>query len=232
MKIKIENFEGPLDLLLRLIEHEELDITQISLLSVTEQYINFLEQIEDKKPEMLADFLLIAAKLLYIKSKAVLPELEIETDDDSMDLAQQLKMYKKFIEASKIFNDLFTNVNYAYGRPLFTFKERMEFKLSKTLTRNKINKIFIEIINSLDVVKKIPQKTINKIISIKEKIRYIKELILKKEKFKFSELIQQSSNKTETIVSFLGLLELVKQRDIEAKQIDTFEEIIVTKINK
>ncbi len=232
MKIKIENFEGPLDLLLQLIEHEELDITQISLLSVTEQYINFLEQIEDKKPEMLADFLLIAAKLLYIKSKAVLPELEIDTDDDGIDLAQQLKMYKKFVEASKIFNNLFTEVNYAYSRPIFIDKSNIEFKLPKTLTQQKINKIFISIINNLKVVKKMPQKTINKIISIKEKIKYIKQLILEKEKFSFNELIQQSNNKTETIVSFLGLLELVKQRNVEAEQVNMFEEIIVTRINK
>ncbi len=232
MKIKIENFEGPLDLLLQLIEHEELDITQISLLSVTEQYINFLEQIENKKPEMLADFLLIAAKLLYIKSKAVLPELEIEVDDDGIDLAQQLKMYKKFIEASKVFNGLFTSTNYAYGRPIFINKNNIEFKLSKTLTQKRINKIFIDIINSLEVVKKIPQKTIDKIISIKDKINYIKQLILEKERFKFSDLIQQSDNKTEAIVSFLGLLELVKQRDVETEQLGAFEEITIMKINK
>ena len=102
MKIKIENFEGPLDLLLQLIEREELDITTVSLLDVADQYINYLSKIEDKKPEMLADFLLIAAKLLYIKSRALLPELETDSDEDSMDLARQLKMYKKFVEASKI----------------------------------------------------------------------------------------------------------------------------------
>ena len=93
MEIKIENFEGPLDLLLQLIEQEELDITQVSLSAVAEQFISYLETIEKKEPEMLADFLLIAAKLLYIKSRALLPELEMELEEDSIDLARQLKMY-------------------------------------------------------------------------------------------------------------------------------------------
>ena len=93
MRIRVENFEGPLDLLLQLIEQDELDITKVSLLEVTEQYINYLEEVEDKEPEMLADFLLIAAKLLYIKSKVLLPEIELENEDE-IDLVEQLKCIK------------------------------------------------------------------------------------------------------------------------------------------
>jgi len=232
MKIKTDNFEGPLDLLLQLIESEELDITQVSLLAVTGQYIKFLERIEDKKPDMLADFLLIAAKLLYIKSRAVLPELDLEEEDDGMDLAQQLRMYKKFVDASKIIDSIFMAGNYAYGRPAMVTKVNVEFEPAKSLTKEKINKIFKMVIKELVVLNNLPQKAMEKVISIKEKIKHIKQLILERENFSFNELIQQANNKTEMIVSFLGLLELVKQRDIQAEQTGVFEEIFVSRINK
>jgi len=99
-KVQIEQFQGPLDLLLRLIEKEKLDITEVALSKVTEQYLKHLELIEESLPEDLADFLVIATKLLYIKSKALLPYLYPE-DDDETDLAEQLKMYKLFLEAAK-----------------------------------------------------------------------------------------------------------------------------------
>lgn len=229
MKIKTDNFEGPLDLLLQLIESEKLDITEVSLLTVTEQYIDFLTKIEDKKPEMLADFLLIAAKLLYIKSRAVLPELEMNEDSDEIDLAQQLKMYKKFVDASKVINRLFTAPTYAYGRMPTITKVEVDFVPAKSLTQQKINSIFIRIKKELEIINKIPQKTMEKVVSIKEKIKYIKELILQRENFNFSELIQDVGNKTEMIVSFLGLLELIKQKDVEASQTNAFEEILVIK---
>ena len=117
MKIRISNFEGPLDLLLQLIEKEELDITEVSLLQVTEQYLDYLEKVEDKKPDELADFLLIAAKLLYIKSRVLLPELEMDEEENATDLAVQLKMYKKYVAARKIIQRRFENDNFPFSRP-------------------------------------------------------------------------------------------------------------------
>jgi len=100
-KIKIEDFEGPLDLLLQLIEKQKMDINQISLAKVTEQYIHFIESSDGISPGELADFLVIAAKLLLIKSRSLLPYLESEDEDSGFELEKQLKMYKLFAEAAE-----------------------------------------------------------------------------------------------------------------------------------
>jgi segregation and condensation protein A len=230
MKIKIENFEGPLDLLLQLIEREELDITTVSLLDVADQYINYLSKIEDKKPEMLADFLLIAAKLLYIKSRALLPELETDSDEDSMDLARQLKMYKKFVEASKILSKNFSQNTFSYSRPVNTVKVKALFEPPSSLNSNKLKRIYESIVKELSAMVALPKKSLERVVSIKEKISHIKEMIKNKESFNFSDIISGAQDKTEKIVSFLGMLELVKQKAIDVRQSDRFEEIEITKV--
>src|SRR3989344_8534040 len=101
--IKIEQFEGPLDLLLNLIEEQKLDITTVSLAKVTEQFLNYVKGLQEKDPTHLASFLVIAAKLLVIKSKALLPNLEIdmELEEEAADLTVQLLLYKKFKEVGR-----------------------------------------------------------------------------------------------------------------------------------
>ena len=102
VNFKLEQFNGPLDLLLKLIEKEELDITQISLAKITDQYIEYIKSTSYIKPEDMADFLVMAARLLLIKSKALFPYLQFgEEDEDVEELERQLKMYKEFIEATK-----------------------------------------------------------------------------------------------------------------------------------
>src|SRR5579864_3115787 len=97
-KIKIKQFEGPLDLLLSLIEQQQLDITQIALAQVTEQFLQYIRQLELVDPTVLADYLSIAAKLLVIKSKAILPTLEVEPEEEDagIDLEAKLLLYKQF----------------------------------------------------------------------------------------------------------------------------------------
>lgn len=229
MKIKIENFEGPLDLLLQLVEKDELDITQVSLLAVSEQYISYLDAVEKKEPEMLADFLLIAAKLLYIKSKVLLPELELDTEEDSFDLANQLRMYKKYVEASKNIEDLFYRKEYAYSRPDNVKLASIEFVPAPSLDKAKLNKVMAGIIKGLDEIARLPKKSLARVISIKEKIKQIQKLLSEKDDFSFSELTAKVKNRTEAIVSFLGLLELAKQREIILKQDLAFGEIYIKK---
>jgi len=229
MEIKIENFEGPLDLLLQLIEQEELDITQVSLSAVAEQFISYLETIEKKEPEMLADFLLIAAKLLYIKSRALLPELEMELEEDSIDLARQLKMYQKFVEASKLVAEKFLSDDFAYSRPLAVYQKLVKFEPGRTLSAVKLREVFVGIIKGLDNIARLPKKSLERIISIKEKIKQIQSLLKERRSFNFSELMSEINNKTEIIVSFLGLLELAKQKEIILEQVSVFGEIEVRK---
>ncbi len=228
MQIKIDNFEGPLDLLLQLIEKEELDITQISLLKVTEQYMAYLDQIKGDKPDRLADFLLVAAKLLYIKSKALLPEF-MEEEEEGIDLAEQLRMYKKFVEAGQYIGEMFYSAAHAYGRPQLKIKFNYIYQPPKSLTVHKLYEEYKFILKNLKAFKILPRKTIQRVISIKEKINHILRLLNRRERLLFSELANQAKDKTETVVSFLGLLELTKQRRVIICQQELFGEIIIKK---
>src|ERR1051325_3053203 len=103
MQIKTEQFEGPLDLLLQLIEDQRMDISTLALAKVTEQFLSYVKNLQEKNPINLADFLIIAAKLLVIKSKSLLPNLDlgIEEEETAYDLATQLLQYKKFKEVAR-----------------------------------------------------------------------------------------------------------------------------------
>src|SRR3954471_20609254 len=108
MQIKTEQFEGPLALLLDLIEQQQLDVSTMALARVTEQFLNYVKNLQEKNPINLADFLVIAAKLLVIKSKSLLPNLElgIEEEEAAFDLTAQLLQYKKYKEAAKFLRKL------------------------------------------------------------------------------------------------------------------------------
>src|SRR5580704_8880195 len=125
-KVKVAQFEGPLDLLLSLIEQRQLDITTIALAEVTEQFLAYLKQLEKIDPTVLADYLSIAAKLLVIKSKAILPtlELEPEEEDAGFDLEAKLLLYKQFKEAAKHFKHLDNKRKQGFLRSV-TFEQKI-----------------------------------------------------------------------------------------------------------
>ena len=111
--VKLEKFEGPLDLLLSLIEQEELSITDISLAKVTDGYLTAVRTAKEIEPEELADFLVIAAKLIFIKSRILLPGLEVE--DEGPSLEAQLKLYKDFVEASHTIEAMLKKKRFMFG---------------------------------------------------------------------------------------------------------------------
>ena len=98
---KLEKFEGPLDLLLQLIESADLDITEVALSKVADQFMEYLEQVEEKNSEEMADFLVVASRLLLIKSRILMPALHLDEDDEVIGLEEQLKIYREYYEASK-----------------------------------------------------------------------------------------------------------------------------------
>ncbi len=232
MRIKVDNFEGPLDLLLKLIEQEELDITQVSLSAVTEQYISYIDSLSDKKPDVLADFLLIAARLLVIKSRALLPELALGEEDFAGDLERQLKLYKKYLEASVILGEMATGGHYAYGRPEYLgVIAGAEFRPPKTLNINKLKLAMEAIVGELDALSRLPKKTLAQVISIKEKIEEIRNLLAERNFFHWHELAAKAKSKTEIVVSFLGILELNKQRHLAIEQEEIFGEIKISNLS-
>lgn len=153
-KIKTDKFQGPLDVLLQLIENEELDITEISLFKVTRQYIDHLEKVEELFPEDLADFLVIATKLILLKSRTLLPYLKIEDEEEETNLAEQLKIYKEYAEASKTIEELLKKGKFAYNRSHIKFApDEITFSPpKKKLTPKMMSLIFQEAIKALEPV--------------------------------------------------------------------------------
>lgn len=227
---KTEKFEGPLGILLQLIEAEKMDITEIALARIADQFLSYIEEAENIDSEELADFLMIAAKLLYIKSKALLPYLVIEEEETgAFDLERQLKMYKEFVDASEKLKVFISN-----GQPLFTpampSKNRSAlnpgFYPPAKVTAEVLADCFPRIIAKLKpVVKKLEEKFLEPKISIDERIDSIRSLVKNRMRVNFSELLKSFKTRTELIVNFLAVLELAKQREIFFEQDELFGEI-------
>jgi segregation and condensation protein A len=228
-KIKLEHFEGPMDLLLHLIEDQEMDITQVSLAKVADQFINYVETSGELIPEEAADFLVVAAKLLLIKSKAILPSLQID-DEEASDLEKQLKIYKQYYDASKVINEMIRKKKFTFARlkPIRVFTPK--FSPPEKLKLADLKNIFVEVLKRIEPIVNLPKEVIRKTITISEKIQQIKDFILREVSFNFKKLLNNGGNKTEVIVAFLAMLELVKQRTIIVQQMEMFEEIEIRKI--
>lgn len=231
-KVKVELFEGPLDLMLQLIEDQKLEITKVSLSVITDQYIKILNESQPSqlRAEELADFLVVAARLLLIKSKALLPFLQWGEEDEGEELTQQLKIYKEYLEASKIIAGMISKKRFAFARQKMLVDKEIEFAPPKKLKAADLALTFAQIIRALDPFVNLPTEVIRKTISIQEKIASIREKIYTNATTNFSEILKEAKDRTEVIVSFLALLELIKQRAVFVNQTNTFDDIIIEKL--
>lgn len=225
-KIFLPQFEGPLDLLLQLIEEEKLDITQISLAKVADAFLGYLEKIEQAKPEELADFLVVAAKLLFIKSITLLPGA-VMVDQESTELIDQLKIYREYLLASKILQKMINQGRFAYARKKLPANlVQKSFRLTSNITPKTLKNSFENILHVILSQIKLTQGRIRKGISLKEKMAELINLFKKKGEVNLSSLVQKLS-KEEIVVTFLATLELVKEQNIIVCQNELFSEIII-----
>lgn len=225
-EIRLEKFTGPLDLLLQLIEQEKLDISEVSLAQVTDQYIDYLKQVEELNPEEVADFLVVAAKLLLIKSRLLLPSLNLGGEEEAEELERQLRLYQRFITISKVIDKMWRAKRVAWIRPKsLILKGEISSGPPVNLNSENLMQALTRVIAALEPIIKLPQITLQRGVSITEKIQSLKAMILKKAHLNWQSLIKEAKDKTEVIVSFLALLELVKQRQLIAEQSALFQEI-------
>jgi len=230
-------FQGPIGLLLQLIESEEMDITEINLAKIADQYVKYLEKSRDIDPEEMADFLVMAAKLLFIKSKALLPYLAgPEEDAEINELKNRLRMYQEFIKASEKISALIAENNFLYVPDWSKAKKRLDlpgFRPPRHLQIADLKLELEKIIQRLEeqTQPKLPEASLEAKVSIDEIIGALRLALTKNIKFSFSRLIAQAKNKTEVIVSFLAVLELAKQRELIFEQADLFSEINLIKNN-
>jgi segregation and condensation protein A len=221
-------YEGPLDLLLSLIEKAELDITRLALAEVTDQYLTYIQNLEGIRAADISEFLVIAAKLIQIKSAALLPKppsIEPEEEDPGEALARQLIAYKKFKLASQFLINREELGLRTYLHIAQTPKIEPRLDLSG-ITLDGLLEAAREILAGrtnipLNMVVAAPK------VTIRERISRILTLLRTKERTSFFELVGDSSNRLSIVVTFLAMLELVKRHVIEAEQNTLFSDIIL-----
>ena len=229
-EVSLQKFSGPLQLLLDLIEQEELPITEVSLAKVTEDYLKHIEE-HSVPPEELADFLIVATRLLLIKSKAILPSLVLEEEDEGTDLALQLKMYKEFVEASENIQNLYEASQEMFGRVRVSIPKAQGFFPPENVTQAIMHETFIKILKRLEPFFALQNAALERAISVKERISEIRDVILQRSKMLFTDIVKGSKTKVDVVVSFLALLELVKQNVVDAVQGDAFNDIQIKHID-
>ena len=240
--IKLEQFQGPFDLLLQLIEKEKLDISEVSLSQVTDAFLNHInlsphqnfgsgDKIEQVQPHELADFLEIAAKLILLKSRLLIPEAVLD-DEAGQDLVNQLKIYRQYALVTKKVGQIAVRPKYSFARERIPLEIIPDFSLEIKITPKVLERNFKNLVSIIFKQVKLSQQTFKrKIISLKEKIGELLEVLKKEQKVVFSFLVKKRQ-KPEKIAMFLAILELIKRRQIVVAQKGLFKEIIIKKKTK
>ncbi|MDD4996011.1 MAG: segregation/condensation protein A [Patescibacteria group bacterium] len=226
--LTLEKFQGPFNLLLQLIEKEKMDITEVSLAQVTDEFLHHLEKVEQVQPDELADFLEIAAKLIFIKSKLLVPGTT-EEDEEGQDLVGQLKIYQQYMRATKEIGRIASQPIYSFARERIPLEIVPHFSLETKITTHILEKYFKNLSLFISEQIKFNQQIIKrKVVSLQAKIRELIEVLSQKKEIIFDSLIK-GKEKAEKIATFLAVLELVKRRQAVVSQAGLFEKIIVTK---
>ena len=223
------DFSGPLDVLLQLIEKRELEITEVSLSAVADEFLAYAENHNEIPAHEVADFLVIASRLLYLKSRAILPSVILPEEEEVQDLASQLKMYKTFVEASGWIGERLAEGKIAYGREQIVVKKEQGFYPPENSTATQLESALNQVVNRLKPFFALAQKTMQRVVSIKEKIGTIRKYISSITTGTFTEVITAADSKSEVVVSFLAVLELVKQKELHTSQDGLFSDIRLTK---
>lgn len=225
--VQIPVYEGPLDLLLQLIERAELDITAVALALVTEQYLQSIRQMQEARAEEISAFLVIAAKLIQIKSEALLPRppaREAGEEDPAENLARQLRIYKRFKEIATLLEQRDAQGLRTYLRLAPPPKVEGRLDLS-SLTLTDLLEAAESALQqerekqSLGTVIAAPK------VTIRQKIAYLSEQLRNNPQISFRNLVENSHSRLEVVVTFLALLELVKRYRVSARQEALFGEI-------
>lgn len=230
-KVKLEIFEGPLDLLLYLIKRDELDIHEISLERITRQYLEYLQAFKELNIDVAGEFVVMAANLIYLKSRSLLPadqqppEEDAEEDDPRWDLIRQLIEYKKFKEAASQLQVRQLEQERIFVREGGGFEPALAAPLS-------LGEVGIfQLINAFQaVIRRVEaredlQEIFGEHYTVSDKIEWILQRVADGVPLRFSELFASIASRVEIVVTFLALLELIRLRQVRATQSTPFDEI-------
>ena len=232
LEVKLEAFEGPLDLLLHLIEKNKVDIYDIPIVEITEQYLDYVSKMPKDDLDLASEFLVMAATLIDIKSKMLLPK-EIDENGEEIDpraeLVEKLIEYKMYKYASVELRDMQVYAGKSlYKEPTIPeevskYQQPVDLdQLLEGVDLSKLNEIFQMVlkrqVDKIDPVRSKFGKIEMEEVSLPDKIDYVANTVRKKKKCSFKQLLEKSKSKVEVIVSFLAVLELIKIGEIEVHQ--------------
>ena len=229
-KVKLAVFEGPLDLLLYLIKQDEIDIYDISLERITSQYLEYLQAFKELNIELAGEFVVMAANLIYLKSRSLLPrdqqppEEDASEDDPRWELIRQLIEYKKFKEAAATLN-----LRALEQERMFVRDAGSGSAIEEPLRLGEVG-IFQLISAFQTVIKRVEarqdiQEIFSERFSVSEKIDSILQRVATGSRFRFSDLFGAAASRIEVVVTFLALLELIRLKQVRVMQKNVFEEI-------
>jgi segregation and condensation protein A len=227
-KVKLEVFEGPLDLLLYLIKRDEIDIYDISIERITRQYLEYLQAFKELNIDLAGEFVLMAANLLYIKSRSLLPldqqppEEDADEDDPRWELIRQLIEYKKFKEAAELLHTRALEQEKIFARAAVNSPEA-PLRLGEVGIFQLIN-AFQNVIKRIEAREEL-QEIFGENFTVSDKIETILARVSEGLVLKFSELFAHMASRVEIVVTFLALLELIRLKQVRASQSDPFGEI-------
>lgn len=236
-KISLEVFEGPLDLLLYLIKKEEVDIYDVSLELITNQYLKYLEALEVLNIEVAGDFVVMAANLLYIKSRTLLPkdqqmpEEDVEEDDPRWELIRQLIEYKKFKEAAVHLRDQEALQGTLFPRP--GVLSAADFPAEGPLLLNEVS--IFDLINAFQkALHRLPKEEVGSEIyaetyTVADRMQHLLRMITPGVPVQFQELFSSVASRSEMVVTFLAMLELIRMKQLAVLQEQEFGEIVISR---
>ncbi len=232
-KVKLEIFEGPLDLLLYLIKKDKVDILDIPIARITEQYLEYLEFMRMLDLDIAGEFLVMAATLMHIKSRMLLPPEEREAleepeEDPRQELVRRLLDYQKFKEAAGRLEEMGARRAkfFARGQQQKAFEDEEGPHLEASL---------FDLISAFSkVLATVPRKAFREIIidefTVEEKMGHILDLLKEKSRRYFTNLFENIRNRLEVVCTFLALLELIRLKEVTVKQPELFGQILVIKV--
>jgi segregation and condensation protein A len=227
-QVKINIFEGPLDLLLHLIQKNDLDIYDIPISDITQEYLNYLDMLKDLNLSVAGEFLVMAATLMQIKAKTLLPvdptNAENEGPDPRAELVQKLLEYQKFKEAARFLARGFEEQRDVFyrGAPIFTKDDQM-----LELSMGKLLEAFKGVLETAEVS---VREILVEEIPVEVRIREILDVLESKSFVAFSELFPSGSPRKTLVVTFLALLELIRLKQVNVSQPSNFGEIHINRV--
>lgn len=224
-----ESFNGPLGLLLELIEKRELDITKVSLASVADDFLRRIEK-EKVPPEELADFLLIAARLIYMKSRELMPYLRLDDEEEGADaLADQLRIYKEFVAAAGRLEARFMRNN-LYVRPPARRAFASTFVAPLDLAAASLAATYRSVLARLEPFFALQEVSMERVKSVEERIEELQGAIASRANMSFADVTRNAGKKIDVVMSFLALLELLRRNVVRATQGNAWDDIMIHRV--